>query len=238
MAADLFNKQSVGYMMIKAKLLKRLNRFTALVELNGEAVKAHVANSGRLTELFQPGCKVYLVKLDGKNRVTGYDLSLVKYAGILVSVDARLPNTIVAGAVDRGELPEFAGYTVKKREVKFGQSRLDMVLEDQRQHRLYVEVKSVTLVSEGLARFPDAPTERGTRHLGELAAAVVEGNRAAVVFLIQREDATAFSPNDTTDPLFGRMLRQVTEAGVEAYAYICKISADEIKICGSVPVVL
>jgi sugar fermentation stimulation protein A len=224
--------------MIKAKLLKRLNRFTALVELNGEAVKTHVANSGRLTELFQPGCEVYLVKQDGKNRVTGYDLSLVRYAGMLVSVDARLPNAVVAGAVDRGELPEFAGYSVRKREVKFGQSRLDMVLENQWQDRFYIEVKSVTLVSEGIARFPDAPTERGSRHLGELAAAVSEGSRAGVVFLIQREDAKAFSPNDATDPLFGRVLRQVTAAGVEAYAYICKISVGEIKISGSVPVVL
>lgn len=224
--------------MIKAKLLKRLNRFTALVELNGEAVKAHVANSGRLTELFQPGCEVYLVKQNGKKRVTGYDLSLVSYAGILVSVDARLPNAVVAGAVDRGELPEFAGYCVQKREVKFGQSRLDMVLENQGRQLCYVEVKSVTLVSEGIARFPDAPTERGSRHLGELAAAIGEGHRAAVVFLIQRDDAKIFSPNDTTDPVFGRMLRQVTAAGVDAYAYTCKISTREINIVGSVPVVL
>jgi len=224
--------------MIKAKFLKRLNRFTALIELNGEEIKAHVANSGRLTELFQPGCEVYLVKKQGGKRITGYDLSLVSYAGILVSVDARLPNSVVAGAIDRGELSEFTGYCVHKREVKFGQSRLDMVLENQWQHRYYVEVKSVTLVSGGTAMFPDAPTERGSRHLEELAAAVAKGYSAAVVFLIQREDAKAFSTNDATDPLFGSMLRQVMEAGVEAYAYTCKISAREIKISGSVPVVL
>ena len=224
--------------MIKAKFLKRLNRFTALIELNGEEIKAHVANSGRLTELFQPGCEVYLVKKQGGKRITGYDLSLVSYAGILVSVDARLPNSVVAGAIDRGELSEFTGYCVHKREVKFGQSRLDMVLENQWQHRYYVEVKSVTLVSGGTAMFPDAPTERGSRHLEELAAAVAKGYSAAVVFLIQREDAKAFSTNDATDPLFGSMIRQVMEAGVEAYAYTCKISAREIKISGSVPVVL
>jgi len=206
--------------------------------LNGEEIKAHVANSGRLTELFQPGCEVYLVKKQGGKRITGYDLSLVSYAGILVSVDARLPNSVVAGAIDRGELSEFTGYCVHKREVKFGQSRLDMVLENQWQHRYYVEVKSVTLVSGGTAMFPDAPTERGSRHLEELAAAVAKGYSAAVVFLIQREDAKAFSTNDATDPLFGSMLRQVMEAGVEAYAYTCKISAREIKISGSVPVVL
>jgi len=224
--------------MIKAKLLQRLNRFTALVELDGEAVKAHVANSGRLTELFQPGCEVYLVRQEGEKRVTASDLSLVKYNGMLVSVDARLPNSDVAGAVNNGELPEFAGYMVQKREVKFGRSRLDMVLENEYKHRCYIEVKSVTLVNEGTARFPDAPTERGNRHLEELAAVVEAGNRAAAIFLIQREDAKSFSPNDATDPVFGRTLRQVTAAGVEAYAYICKIAAREIRIIGSVPVVL
>lgn len=224
--------------MIKARLVKRLNRFVALVELNGENVKAHVANSGRLTELLRPGCEVYLAEKGGPHRKTRYNLSLVNYDGRLVSVDAALPNFVVAEAISRAELPEFAGYTVKKREVQFGQSRLDMVLENRSGHLLYLEVKSVTLVSHGIARFPDAPTERGSRHLGELAVAVRDGHRGAVIFLVQREDAIAFAPNVDTDRVFDRALREAAAAGVEVYAYICKISLREITIAGSVPVLI
>lgn len=224
--------------MIKAKFIERKNRFIAMVEVDGEVVAAHVANSGRLRELFTPGREVYLAEQEGEHRATRFDLALVKYGGHYVSVDARVPNGVVADAVNRGILPEFEDYRVVKREVRYGASRLDMLTEDAGGNRLYIEVKSVTLVRDGVARFPDAPTGRGARHLEELARAVQEGYRAAVVFLVQRDDARQFSPNDETDPVFSNTLRCLTATGVEAYAYICRVTPQEIGIIGSIPVVL
>jgi len=224
--------------MIKAKFVERKNRFVALVELDGEVVSAHVANSGRLRELFTPGREVYLVEKEGEHRATRYDLALVKYKGRFVSVDAHIPNDIVAAAIDRGQLQEFGGYTVLKREIKFGSSRLDMLAVDGEGKKFFIEVKSVTLVRDGVARFPDAPTERGARHLEELSKAVQEGHRGAVVFLIQRDDARQFSPNDETDPVFGETLRRLASTGVEAYAYICRVTPRKIVIIRSIPVVL
>lgn len=225
--------------MIKGRFIQRKNRFVALVDVNGEIFPAHVANSGRLKELLLPGNEVFLIKRNSPHRATPYDLALVKYRDRLVSVDARLPNGLVRDAVNRGELLEFEGYNVARCEVKYGNSRLDMLLEDAAHNRCYVEVKSCTLVDDtGTARFPDAPTGRGRRHLQELAAAVGQGHRGVVVFLVQREDAGIFSPNDTTDPDFGDTLRNVVRIGVEAYAYVCRIDYAEIRISGRIPVLL
>lgn len=224
--------------MIKAKFIERKNRFTAIVELDGETVPAHVANSGRLRELFVHGAEVYLTEIEGSHRATRYDVSLVKYKGRLVSVDARVPNKVVADAVDNRELNEFAGYRVFKREVKFGDSRLDLLLQNELGEEFFVEVKSSTLVIDGNARFPDAPTERGARHVSELVRATEEGYRAAVVFLIQRDDALSFTPNDSTDPEFGEILREAYKKGVEVYAFICRVSCEGISIIKGVPVIL
>ena len=222
--------------MIKARFRTRKNRFTAVVDLAGEDVLAHVANSGRLKELFQPGAEVYLIDKRLPHRTTAYDLALVKYDGVLVSVDARVPNRVVRDAINKGLLPEFSGFRVVRSEIPFGRSRLDLLLENKDAKRVLVEVKSVTLVNDGTARFPDAPTERGARHLGELVLAVQEGYRSAIVFLIQREDAVSFSPNDMTDPAFGQALRGAVRAGVEVYAYICRVTLEDVQITGSLPV--
>lgn len=222
--------------MIIGKFVERRNRFIALVEIDGEQVAAHVANSGRLRELLKPGNEVFLVRKKGLHRTTGYDLALVSAGNYLVSVDARVPNQVVSEAIDRGLLEEFHGFRVKKKEVSYGASRLDLLLEDSGQNRFYVEVKSVTLVRAGTALFPDAPTERGGRHISELVRAVNEGYRAAAVFLVQREDAREFSPNDATDPAFGAGLRTAAAAGVELYSYICRVTTEGIEIIRSVPV--
>ncbi len=223
--------------MIKAKFIERKNRFAALVEVAGEEVLAHVANSGRLRELLCPGAEVYLEDKRGAGRATLYDLALVKYKGMFVSVDARVPNRVIADAVNNGLLEEFKGCRVVKREIKYGESRLDLLLDSEGQ-KYYVEVKSVTLVVDGTARFPDAPTERGARHLNELVRACSEGNKAAVVFLIQREDAAVFSPNDTTDPAFGAALRNAFHNGVNVFAYICKINLKGTEIIKRIPTIL
>ena len=158
----------------RGAFLSRPNRFTALVDLDGETVAAHVANSGRLRELLQPGNPVYLAPASNSDRKTRYDLTLVELPSGLVSADARLPNALVAESIEAGVLSPFAGYDQLKREVQYGKSRLDMMLTAPNGN-CYVEVKSVTLVQEEQGLFPDAPTERGRRHVEELASAPIEG---------------------------------------------------------------
>ena len=143
------------------------------------------------------------------------------YAGVLVSVDARLPNPLLADALARGGLPQFAGYTGIRGEAVRGQSRLDFLLTDGGGNRCWIETKSVTLVEDGLALFPDAPTLRGCKHLEELGAAVAGGDRAALVFVVQRPDARCLAPHVAADPAFTAALARAAAAGVEVYAYTC-----------------
>lgn len=207
----------------------RDNRFRATVELNGRRVWAYLPNSGRLEELLEPGRRLLLSPASAPGRRTDYDLLLVDMGGTLVLADARLPNLLVEEALLEGSLSPFEGYEAIRREVKRGRSRLDFTLEGQGR-RCFVEVKSVTLVRGGLALFPDAPTLRGCRHVEELHRAVAEGERAAIVFVVQRDDADAFAPNDEADPAFGSALRRAVEEGVEVYAYACQVSRREVRL--------
>jgi sugar fermentation stimulation protein A len=220
----------------EAFLSHRLNRFAALVEVDGRPVAAHLPNSGRLHELLQPGNRVFLAPKTGA-RKTPFDMVLVEAEGHLVSCDARLPPAILAEAIRQVQAPPFAGYETVRREVTFGESRLDLLLAGPR-GRCFIETKSVTLVEEGVALFPDAPTERGRRHLGSLAQAVRGGVRAAVVFVVQREDATSFAPHRQADPLFAEALAQAMAAGVEAYAYRCRVDLQSICLAEEVPVLV
>ena len=246
--------------LLEARFIRRLNRFAATVSLNGREVMVHVANSGRLRELLQPGSLCYLTDQPASHRKTAFDLSLVAIDrpqgdgvrepsaaygtergqaqdSILVSADARLPNALVWESWRDGTLPHLEGYPSARREVRYHDSRLDLLLESPA-GKCYVEVKSVTLVQDGVARFPDAPTERGRRHVSTLVRAVEEGHRAAAVFVIQRGDARALSPYDAHDPLFGEALRVAVAAGVEAYAFTCSVTQESIAIAGEVPVLL
>ncbi|HUS69898.1 MAG TPA: DNA/RNA nuclease SfsA [Anaerolineae bacterium] len=145
--------------------------------------------------------------------MTEYDLLMVQLPGTLVSVDARLPNRLFAEALEGGTLPEFAGLMTVSPEFRYGESRLDFLLEaDSGGEPCVVEVKSVTLVRDGVGHFPDVVTQRGSRHLRELRRACQEGRRAAVVFVVQRDDARAFGPHDDSDPRFGELLREVVGA--------------------------
>jgi sugar fermentation stimulation protein A len=223
--------------LVEGRFVVRLNRFSALVALDGREVIVHVPNSGRLRELLVPGYRMLLRPVHGNHRKCGFDLALVDLESTLVSADARLPSHLLAEAVQEGRAPQFQGYSRIRREVTFGESRLDLLLEAP-ERLCYVETKSVTLVVNGAAFFPDAPTIRGVRHLNSLAQAVAGGHRAAVVFVVQRDDATAFSPHDAADPEFGRTLRRCVEMGVEAIAYCCQISEQEIKLSELVPIEL
>ncbi len=216
--------------------MERVNRFVVRVDLDGRDVRAHLPNTGRMTELLVPGHVVYLTPAPpNQGRKTAYDLTLVEYAGTLVSVDSRLPTVVFREAVDAGVLAGFEGYSVDRAEVTLGESRIDLLLSGS-EGLCYVETKSVNLVEDGRALFPDAPTERGRRHLGELADAVASGHRACAVFVVQRGDAVEMAPYREADALFGEALDRAVELGVEARAYRCRVTTEEISIKGSIPV--
>lgn len=228
--------------LIPAVLVRRDNRFRVQVRLRGETVPAHLPNSGRLGELLTPGRRVWLAPAAPErvpHRRTAYDLALVAHAGRLVSVDARLPPHLVAEALRQGRLTALGGYTDVQQEVRLGASRLDLRLTaGPGQPPCWMEVKSVTLVEDETALFPDAPTTRGQRHLRELIAAVERGERAAILFVIQRDDARRFAPHDQADPIFGKILRQAAQAGVEVHAWRCQVSLSEIRLSAPLPVML
>ncbi|AZR72971.1 hypothetical protein BBF96_05920 [Anoxybacter fermentans] len=216
------------------RFIKRLNRFVAKVEVDGQVVKAHVPNSGRMKELLFSGNRVVLEEKSGEGRKTSYDLIMAEYDGYLVSIDSRLPNYLVEEAINKGQLPGFGGLKVERREVSYGDSRLDLKLTGEKEG--YCEIKSVTLVKDGIAMFPDAPTSRGARHLRELIRAQKEGFQAFIVFLVQRDDAVAFKPNDETDPEFGTALREAMASGVQVKAYTCRVSERGVEVIREIPV--
>ena len=230
--------------LVPGRFVRRDNRFRATVNINNQDHWAHVPNSGRLTELFTPDRPVWLAPAADPNRKTAYDLKLVEYNSVLVSVDARLPNPLFAEALAEARsrngryatLPEFA-YPAVKREVTYGHSRLDFRLSGP-DGVCWVETKSVTLVEDGLALFPDAPTERGRKHLQTLIDIRQSGKRAAVVFVVQRPDVRRFAPHQKADPAFAAALQDAARAGVEVRAYICQVSLEEIAIAKEIQVVL
>ena len=224
--------------LVEGRFIKRLNRFAALVDVERREYLAHVPNSGRMGELLVPGFRVLLAPVpQGTSRKTSFDLALVDTGRVLSSADARLPNKLVAEALTRKRLPQFADYPVARSEQVFGESRLDFLLEGPA-GRCYVETKSVTLVEDGVGLFPDAPTIRGVKHLRSLIAARDAGHEAAVVFVIQRADAEAFTPHDVADPLLGATLREAVAAGVDARAYRCRVSERCITLAEEVPVLI
>ncbi len=219
--------------LVDAKLLERPNRFLGVVDIDGGEELCFIPNPGRMHELMVPGARVYLLEKRGEHRKTRYDMVLVDYGGVMVGVDSRLPNTLLAEAVNGGRLKEFRGYKVEKTEPVFHDSRLDLVLSDGKE-QVMVETKSCTLVEDGVALFPDAPTKRGARHMGTLVKALETG-RSAAVFVIQRGDAHEFRPNDGTDPVFGEALRRAASMGVETYAYVSDVSLRGVEIGDKVP---
>lgn len=226
----------LGDDLVEAKFIRRVNRFLALVALEGREENIHVANSGRLRELFLPGAEVWLKPAHRTGRKTSFDLALVRAAGIMVSADARLPNALVAEAVASGLLEDFGSPSEIVRESTFGESRFDLMLKyDGGSH--YVEVKSVTLVERGVGLFPDSPTLRGAKHLDTLAEAVRAGHRASVVFVVQRPDATAFAPNEAADPALADALFRATACGVDALAYNCLVSRREVRLHRRLPII-
>ena len=225
----------LGDDLVEGIFLERLNRFLARVEVDGREVDVHVANSGRMKELFVPGWRVLVRPVSGDHRKTKFDLVLVDMGNALASADARMPNPLLAEGVANGHLQQFAGYTDMRREVIFGDSRLDLMLEGPL-GLCYIEAKSVTLVTNGIGLFPDAPSTRGAKHLRTLETVLEAGHRAAVVFVVQRPDASAFATSDPSDPDFADALRSALAAGVEAYAYNCEVTERSIRLDQALPI--
>ncbi len=222
--------------LIPAKFISRHNRFSAAVRLDeGKLVDVYVPTTGRLTGVLQPRCRVWLLPAENPVRKTRFTMALSELeSGGFCSTNANLANHLFYEAVNKGELAAFP-HRVIDREVSFGDSRLDFRLSE-RDQVCWVEVKSVTFAEDGIGRFPDAPTVRGRRHLGELAKLTALGDRASVVFIAQREDAHKFAPFEEIDPAFAEVLRQITDLGVETHAYRCQVSTQSIKIAEEIPV--
>ena len=220
--------------LIAGRFVARDNRFRVRVELPGGERTAYLPNTGRLGELLVRGRSCWVAPVDTRTRKTHYDLKLVRHAGTLVSVDAHLPNALVAEALAEGCLEPFEQYADFKREVRLGESRLDFRL-DGAANVCWMEVKSVTLVEGGVARFPDAPTVRGARHVRELAQAAAGGARAAVVFVVQRDDACCFEPHDAADPEFAAALREAARQGVAVCAWTCQVGTEAIWVKRQIP---
>lgn len=216
-------------------MVRRLNRFAALVRIGDAEERVHVRNSGRLRELLTPGRAVFLEPAQGEGRRTHFTLALVRLARGYVSIDAYLPNAVVEAALCQGTLPGYREARFLRREPAMGRRRADfLVARGERQ--CLIEVKSVTLVVGGLALFPDAPTARGRAHLEHLIAARRRGLGAAVLFVIQRSDALAFAPNRGTDPLFAEALQRARRAGVGVRAVTCRVTRRGVWLDRSVPV--
>jgi sugar fermentation stimulation protein A len=225
--------------LVQGRFLRRENRFRAAVEVAGRIATAHVPNSGRLNELFTPRRTVWLAPASNPGRVTAYDLKLVDDRSVLVSVDSRIPNALFKETLLSGKLAEidplWSAFHQIEPEIARGESRLDFRLKGPG-GVCWVETKSVTLVVGGRARFPDAPTTRGRKHLETLMDVIRTGGRAVVVFMVQRPDATAFEPHPIADPDFNQTLRRAASVGVQIRAYICRVSLEEMTIDRKIPV--
>ncbi|MCI8292866.1 MAG: A/G-specific adenine glycosylase [Hespellia sp.] len=215
--------------------LERPNRFIAYAELNGRRETIHVKNTGRCGELFRRGAHIYVQENKNPQRKTKWDLIGVEKGTELVNVDSQIPNQVVREWVETGNL--YADVTMVKPEVTYGSSRFDLYVEAG-SRKILIEVKGVTLEQDGIARFPDAPSERAVKHVQELARAVKEGYEAYVFFVIQMKGIRYFTPNMTTHAAFGEALLEAVEAGVHVIAYDCEVGKDSIEISSRVPVAL
>ena len=224
--------------LVPAFFVRRGNRFTAGVRLEtGGVSTAYIPTTGRLTGVLTPGCRVWLEKAENPDRKTPYTLVLSELpGGGLCSTNAYLANVLFSEAVEKGRLAAFP-YSTIENEVPFGQSRLDFRLSKPGE-TCWVEVKSVTFVEDGVGMFPDAPTARGRKHLGELEKLVEKGDRASAVFIAQREDALTFAPYEAIDPDFAAALRHAVENGVEVHAYRCAVSPARVEIAEEISALL
>lgn len=216
--------------ILPGRFLARPNRFIAHVETEAGMEICHVKNTGRCKELLLPGARVYLSVSDNPQRKTRCDLVAVEKGDLLINMDSQAPNQIAREALPR----LIPGLTLIRPEAVYGASRLDFYLEAGKR-KIFVEVKGVTLEENGLALFPDAPTQRGIRHLQELEKCAQEGNDALLLLVIQMKGVHGFAPNAATHPAFADALGHARDAGVKIQAYDCRVTPDSMTLDAPVP---
>ncbi len=225
--------------LVPARLLRRYKRFLADVRLDdGRETVAHCPNPGSMMGLAEPGFRIWLEPNDDPRKKLKFGWRLVELdSGHFVGIDTGAPNKMLRSALEDRQIPELAAYRTVQPEVKYGErSRVDFLLSQPGEPQMYLEVKSVTLSrTSGLAEFPDSKTARGARHMAELAAMVANGHRAAVLFLVQRNDCTRFHPAEDLDPTYANALRQARKRGVDALCYDCGISPQGITLGKPLP---
>lgn len=218
--------------IVKGEFLSRPNRFIAKVKIGDEIHTVHVKNTGRCKELLVPNATVFLAEAENPNRKTKYDLIAVEKVlesgeKLLINMDSQIVNAAAEEWLKKGEL--FGKDAVIRREVTFDKSRFDFYIESN-DRKIFLEVKGVTLESGGVASFPDAPTERGIKHINELITCCNCDYEGYILFVIQMKGVTEFTPNDITHKAFGDALRQAEKSGVKIIAMDCKVTPDSIKI--------
>lgn len=214
---------------------KRPNRFIAHVEINGKEEVCHVKNTGRCRELLVPGALVFLEESDNPNRKTKYDLIGVEKGERLINMDSQIPNKVVEEWLKEGNL--FGMEANVRREVVYGNSRFDLYIESG-ERKIFMEVKGVTLEENSVVRFPDAPTQRGVKHIHELVKCIKDGYEAYLMFVVQMEDVSYFEPNYKTHPEFAKALKEAEKEGVHILAYDCVVRKDLINLAKPVRVYL
>lgn len=223
-------------------LIRRYKRFLAEVELkDGSVITAHTPNTGSMAGCAEPGSRVWLSLSDNPKRKYRWSWELVEVkAGVLVGINTGMSNRLVEEAINSGLIDSLAGYETIRREVRYGKekSRIDLLLESDGEPPCYVEVKNVTLVEGDRALFPDAVTERGTKHLRELMEMVRQGKRSVIVFCIQRSDINSFQPAASIDPVYAKTLFEAAESGVKILAYCANPQTEEVRLERQVPVCL
>lgn len=213
--------------IVKGKFIERPNRFIAYVDIDGKIEKCHVKNTGRCKELLIPGVTVYLEEPSNPNRKTKYSLVGVMKGNIMINMDSQAPNKVVKEWLE-SKVSE-KNITLIKPEKVYGESRIDFYFETD-SSKAYMEVKGVTLIEDGIARFPDAPTERGIKHIEHLIELKQLGYETYIMFVIQCKGVKWFEPNDVTHKAFGDALRKAVKTGVKVLAYDCVVAEDSLMI--------
>jgi sugar fermentation stimulation protein A len=223
--------------LVRGTLVKRYQRFMVDVRLqNNRIVTAHCANTGSMRACCEPGRTVFLSRHNSPARLLAYTFELIAMPTSLVGVNTQVPNRLVRDAVIAGKIKSLAGYASVRQEVPYGTgSRIDLLLEDRQGGRCFIEIKNCTLVEDGIARFPDAVTARGLKHLRELQQQVRNNHRCVILYLIQRMDAKLFRPADAIDPAYGAALRDAVRTGVEIMVYDAHIDTTKIELRRRIP---
>lgn len=219
--------------IVKGTFIDRPNRFIANVLIDGKVEKVHVKNTGRCKEILTKGTTVYLEKSNNPNRKTKYSLISAYKGRMLINIDSQVPNEVVYSSISSNKIPELTDVDLLKKEVKYNNSRFDLYYEKKGQ-KGFIEVKGVTLEIDGISMFPDAPTERGTKHILEMLKAKKGGYDNFIFFLIQMPDIKYFRPNEEMDPKFSEALIKAKEGGVNILAYNCKVTKDQIELANRV----